>query len=243
MPSTTLRAFLARVPWWCWSFLGARASVGSALAASAVGAIPRHSSYQWWFHVGLGGYTSAHVVLYASVAVMGVAWLALGVIARRDELSLARASATFVAWATPLFLAPPLFSRDIYSYIAQGHLARAGLNPYHVAPNALPHDALFASLAHVWTATPSPYGPLFVTLTRLTSALAGHALIGQVMAFRALELVGVALAPWALADLARPLGARVGVGWWGGGPGRRGGGVTARAVGGRAWVLRCGSAS
>lgn len=214
MPSTTLRARLAGAPWWCWSLLGALASVGLALAASAVGAIPRPSSYQWWFHAGLGGYTSAHVVLYASVAVMGAAWLALGVIARRDELSLARASATFVAWATPLFLAPPLFSRDIYSYIAQGRLARAGLNPYHVAPNALPHDALFFSLAHVWTATPSPYGPLFVTLTRLTSAIAGQSLMGQVFAFRALELVGVALATWALADLARRLGARVGVALW-----------------------------
>lgn len=214
MPTTALRTRLANAPWWYWSTLGALASVGVGLAGSAVGAIPRPSTYRWWVHVSLGGYSAAHVVLYASLLVLGVAWLALGVTARRGDLSVRRALATFAAWAAPLFVAPPLFSRDIYSYIAQGQLARAGFNPYHVAPNALAHDALFFSLAHVWTATPSPYGPLFVTLTRVSAALSGPSLIAQVLVFRVLELVGVGLAVWALGELARRLGARAGVALW-----------------------------
>ncbi len=214
MPTMTLRARVTGAAWWYWSALGALASVGVGLAGSAVGAVPRPASYRWWFHVSLGGYGAAHVVLYISLAVLGVAWLALGVSARRGELSVTRALATFVAWASPLFVAPPLFSRDIYSYIAQGKLARAGLNPYKFAPDALAHNALFYSLAHVWTATPSPYGPLFVILARASAAISGPSLIAQVLVFRSLELIGVALALWALTDLSRRLGAHSGVALW-----------------------------
>src|SRR5262249_24301776 len=37
-------------------------------------------------------------------------------------------------WVAPLVLAPPMFSRDIYSYLAQGALVGHGLDAYVVGP-------------------------------------------------------------------------------------------------------------
>ena len=214
MPITSLRARLAVAPWWAWITLGAVGAVGLALAGSDVGAVPRPTPYRWWFHLPLGGYRGAHVVLYVAMAALGVAWLGLGAVARRGSLTRFRVLVAFVAWATPLFVGAPLFSRDIYSYIAQGELAAAGLNPYHVAPSALSHDTLFYSLAVVWRHTPSPYGPLFVLLTRAGARIGGTNLIGLILTFRVLELVGLVLGAWALTSIARHLGANEGVALW-----------------------------
>ncbi len=45
----------------------------------------------------------------------------------------------FVAlvWAVPLLLAPPLFSRDVYTYAAQGEMVSHHINPYSYGPNVL----------------------------------------------------------------------------------------------------------
>ncbi len=41
-----------------------------------------------------------------------------------------RWSAILTAWTAPLLLAPPLFSRDVYAYLAQGRLLAEGYDPY-----------------------------------------------------------------------------------------------------------------
>ena len=78
-----------------------------------------------------------------------------------------------VLWGLPFFLGAPLFSRDLYSYVAQGQLARHGLNPYVVAPSALGPGNLLSSIASVWRHTASPYGPLFVSVSHLGASVAG----------------------------------------------------------------------
>ena len=40
-------------------------------------------------------------------------------------------------WLVPLALGPALFSRDVYSYLAQGTVLHVGANPYHTAPDSL----------------------------------------------------------------------------------------------------------
>ena len=54
---------------------------------------------------------------------------------RDDALAMVR-HATIV-WSAPLVLAPPLFSRDGWSYAAQGMLTHLGLSPYEHGPAAL----------------------------------------------------------------------------------------------------------
>ena len=46
-----------------------------------------------------------------------------------------------------------------------------GLNPYSVPPSALGSGPLLASIASVWRPTASPYGPLFVTVSRAAAAI------------------------------------------------------------------------
>jgi hypothetical protein len=40
-------------------------------------------------------------------------------------------------WSLPLLLAPPLFSRDAYSYAGQGRLVHVGIDPYRYGPAAI----------------------------------------------------------------------------------------------------------
>jgi alpha-1,6-mannosyltransferase len=66
----------------------------------------------------------------------------------------------------------------------------------------------------VWRSTTSPYGPLFIESSRLLAAGSAGSLIGAVMAFRAFELVGVALVMFFLPRLARQLGTDPGIALW-----------------------------
>ena len=127
---------------------------------------------------------------------VGWAWIILGV------------------WGLTFVVGPPLFSRDLYSYVAQGLIAHHGLDPYTVGPDVLGPGHLLNSVASVWRSTPSPYGPLFVTISRGVAAVSGGSLIVQVIAYRLLELVGVVLCMVFLPRLARHLGTDPGVAVW-----------------------------
>ena len=67
-----------------------------------------------------------------------------------------------------LFPALPLFSSDLFSYLAYGELSANGLDMMRVGPAALPGSA-FADIAQ-WQTTPSVYGPV----ANLLMAAAGH---------------------------------------------------------------------
>ena len=62
----------------------------------------------------------------------------------------------------PLLLAPPLFSRDIYSYAAQGEMMSHHISPYHYGPGVLGAAPSVTLVDHLWLNTPVPYGPLFM---------------------------------------------------------------------------------
>ena len=60
---------------------------------------------------------------------LAVAWFGLA-----RERSERRLWVVWAAWCLPLVVAPALFSRDVYSYLAQGTILHLGLSPYHHAP-------------------------------------------------------------------------------------------------------------
>ena len=66
----------------------------------------------------------------------------------------------------------------------------------------------------MWRDTASPYGPLFVSVSRLGASVGGGSLVSQILVFRALELVGVALLMVSLPPLARRLGNDAGTALW-----------------------------
>jgi hypothetical protein len=199
-----------------WIALGFVASLGLVLTGVSVGSIPRPGNGSSWLGLprGVSPSPALTVIFYASLLLMVAAWLAVGVEARRRTLTTRRATLILGVWGLPLFLGPPLFSRDLYSYIGQGLLAHHGFNPYTVGPVALGKGPLLWSVAQVWRATPAPYGPLFVTLSRGIAAVFGNGLVAEVLAFRALELIGVALMVYSLPRLARHLGADPGIALW-----------------------------
>jgi len=184
------------------------------VSASGIGAIPRPRDNQWWFTVQTGTGIGSHLEFYASVGLLLAGWVGVGYHAYRGNLSVRMAWLILALWGLPFVLGEPLFSRDLYSYIAQGQLARNGLNPYVDAPSALGPGNVLWSVAKVWRNTASPYGPLFVSLSHVAVAVAGASMVVQILVFRSLELIGVVLMMVSLPVLARRLGNDPGIALW-----------------------------
>jgi hypothetical protein len=120
---------------------------------------------------------------------------------------------TTALWAVPLLCAPPLFSRDVYAYAAQGDVFAHGLDPYGAGPAALPSEWL-GSISPTWWHSPAPYGPLFLVLARAVVGLSGGHLVVAVLLFRLVALAGVVLVAVYLPRLARACGADVRTATW-----------------------------
>ncbi|HEY2318432.1 MAG TPA: polyprenol phosphomannose-dependent alpha 1,6 mannosyltransferase MptB [Solirubrobacteraceae bacterium] len=188
---------------WVWAALGL---AGSALVAYAAPRAVDDRVVGWWYVPGApSGRATSLVLVYVGMAALCCAWLGLGraLPSRRGLLLVAG------AWALPLALAPPLFSRDVYSYLAQGTILALGHSPYHTAPAALAglgHPHVLAAVSPFWRHTTAPYGPLFLGLVALITAIVGSHLVAGVLLTRALELIGAVLLAIYVPRLARSLG-------------------------------------
>ncbi|MBQ1021969.1 polyprenol phosphomannose-dependent alpha 1,6 mannosyltransferase MptB [Micromonospora sp. D93] len=107
-------------------------------------------------------------------------------------------------WALPLLVAPPLGSRDVYSYACQGWTYAHGVDPYTVGVAAAGCPWL-DTVAPIWRDTPAPYGPVFVLLAALAVGLGGG-LTGTIVALRVIAVAGLLLAALCLPGLARAAG-------------------------------------
>ena len=166
---------------------------------------------QWWFQTKLvSGTVGTEIIFYAGVAAVVIAWVGLGFELRRpDAVSMRTLVVIGALWCLPLALGPPLFSRDVYSYIAQGTLLHLGHNPYQVTPLTLGHlgqQHILNAVSHTWLRTTAPYGPLFLLVVGWLVAAAGYKLVLAVILVRLLAVLGVALLMAALPPLARRLG-------------------------------------
>jgi alpha-1,6-mannosyltransferase len=140
---------------------------------------------------------------------MALAWLMLGRFALGDRrMSRGELDRTLWLWALPLLMAPPMYSKDVYSYLAQSQICRLGLDPYRVGPaTGLGLDQVFTlSVPSLWRETPAPYGPLFLWIGRGISALTGEDIVAAVLCHRLVVLVGVGLIVWATPRLASRCG-------------------------------------
>ncbi|BBX96887.1 alpha-(1-_6)-mannopyranosyltransferase A [Mycobacterium lacus] len=161
-----------------------------------------------WLRFGHGLVLSS-ILLWAGVGLMVIAWLVLGrrLLADPGPNSATEFTmrATTAFWLAPLLLSVPVFSRDTYSYLAQGALLRDGFDPYAVGPVANP-NALLDNVSPIWTITTAPYGPVFILVAKLvTMAVGNHVIVGT-MLLRLCMLPGLALLIWAAPRLARQLG-------------------------------------
>ena len=158
-----------------------------------------------WLRFGHGLVLSS-VLLWGGVALMLFAWLWLG----RSVIDGSAREYTMVAttgfWLAPLLLSVPVFSRDTYSYLAQGALLRDGFDPYAVGPVDNP-NSLLDNVSPIWTTTTAPYGPAFILVAKFVTMLVGDHVIAGTMVLRLCMLPGLALLIWAAPRLARHVGA------------------------------------
>lgn len=140
---------------------------------------------------------------------MALAWLMLGRFAMgKRQMSRGDLDRTLLLWMLPLLIAPPMYSKDVYSYLAQSQISLEGLDPYKVGPaSGLGLGHVFTlSVPSVWRETPAPYGPLFLWIGRGISALTGENIVAAVLCHRVVVLAGVAMIVWATPRLARRCG-------------------------------------
>lgn len=140
---------------------------------------------------------------------MALAWLMLGRFALGDRrMSRSQLDRLLWLWVLPLLIAPPMYSRDVYSYLAQSQIGISGLDPYRVGPaTGLGLDHVFTlSVPNMWRETPAPYGPLFLWIGQGISALTGENIVAAVLCHRLVVLFGVGLIVWATPRLAHRCG-------------------------------------
>ncbi|WP_241249798.1 alpha-(1-_6)-mannopyranosyltransferase A [Rhodococcus sp. X156] len=165
-----------------------------------------------WLRFG-HGHDLSTAAIYVGVLAMFFAWMRIGRRVLRDELSPTALRGVLVLWMAPLLASPPLFSRDAYSYLAQGALLRDGFKPYEVGPVANP-GVLLDNVSSVWTTTTAPYGPLFLLLSDLITRICGDSVVAGTILLRLVMLPGIGLLVWALPRLAAHLGGNHAVALW-----------------------------
>ncbi|MEU4668328.1 polyprenol phosphomannose-dependent alpha 1,6 mannosyltransferase MptB [Amycolatopsis sp. NPDC023774] len=155
--------------------------------------------------------TVSLAIAFSGMGILVLSWLMLGRFARPASARLAsqgQMARTIAMWVAPLLLIPPLFSRDVYSYLAQSEIVHRGMDPYTLGPaQALGvADPLTAGVANMWRETPAPYGPLLLRLGGWLAPIGGTNIVTGVLLQRGLALVGVVLIVWAVPRLARRFG-------------------------------------
>ncbi|WP_179472698.1 alpha-(1-_6)-mannopyranosyltransferase A [Mycolicibacterium vinylchloridicum] len=201
------------------ALLGFLGAVLITLGGLGAGSTRQHdplleSMHLSWLRFGHGLVVSS-VLLWGGVVVMLVAWLWVGrrVVDKDAGVSDYTMIATTGFWLAPLLLSVPLFSRDTYSYLAQGALLRDGLDPYAVGP-VENQNSLLDNVSPIWTTTTAPYGPAFILVARFVTGLVGDHVVAGTMLLRLCMLPGLAMLIWAAPRVARHIGANGAVALW-----------------------------
>jgi alpha-1,6-mannosyltransferase len=197
--------------------LGLAGAVLLVAGAFGAGGVQRHDPLisdgpLAWLRFG-HGYDLAVGTVYLGFGMMVWAWVKLGrhILAHRVGVRAALVCAT--AWTVPMLISPPLFTRDVYSYLAQGSEALRGIDPYKFGPRVLT-GPVADNVHYFWQNTPSPYGPLFVGLAKGVYLVAGENVWLGLLLMRLALLAGWPLLLWAMPRLTAWLGGRLPVALW-----------------------------
>jgi alpha-1,6-mannosyltransferase len=167
-----------------------------------------------WIRYGHGKML-ATAVLYIGFALVVWAWVRLG---RHVLAGRVNARAVLIAalcWMAPLLISPPVFTRDVFSYLGQGTLPLQGFDPYQAGPASLENIPDISQNVHpFWQTTPAPYGPMFILLAKGVASVTGSNAIAGVLLMRLVLAIGMVLLIWALPGLVKHLGGKLPVALW-----------------------------
>ena len=156
-------------------------------------------------HPGHALFSAATFVL--GMTLLSLAWIRLGAFSTDSSQTARRRLCVVLAvgalWTAPILLSPPLLSNDVYSYAAQGELASRGVDPTVVGPNALGGGPFMRAADAIWWNNPAPYGPAWNKIAETVVVAVDHDAALSVWALRAVVLVAVIIAAFALYDLTR----------------------------------------
>ncbi len=188
--------------------------VGSVLGGQS---FETHLPGAWFFGMpgGLfGSYGTSNTLppiaslalVFGGLILLTRVWIGfLGHLNRHTGFPVRRVVLVVTIWAVPLLLAPPLFSRDVYTYAAQGEMVSHHINPYSYGPNVLGATPFNTLADSVWSGTESPYGPTFLTVDGAVDQVSGHQILADLLLLRLLEVGALALMVAATPTLARSL--------------------------------------
>jgi alpha-1,6-mannosyltransferase len=201
-----------------WSFLRRPALLGFvAVMSICLGASLPSSPFKlemggtWFF--GEATWPTTVLMLPGVVAVYGGmvlfvrVWFGLYQTLRaRPGVPIRQLGYMLALWLTPLLVVAPLFSRDVFSYAAQGEMMSHHINPYHYGPGTLGSGPYVSGVDPLWINTAAPYGPLFLMLAGWSASLSLHHALVTVLLLRLQSVVGIALIAYCIPKLARSFG-------------------------------------
>ena len=132
------------------------------------------------------------LMVFVGVGLLLQTWLVLGSdLMSGLRMQFGTLAVILTAWSVPLLFVPPLFSRDVYAYLAQGRLLAEGYDPYAGGVSQLP-GWFIEGVDPLWGETPSPYGPLFLMVARGVAVFVGDQVFLGALMFRFMAVLGVA---------------------------------------------------
>jgi hypothetical protein len=147
------------------------------------------------------------VAVFVGMLVLSRVWYDLArALDRERGVPVRKLAVIFAIWVLPLLVAPPLFSRDVYSYAAQGDMVTHGITPYQYGPSVLGAGPYVTNVDPLWGSAAAPYGPVFLRLDGLIVTLTAHNPLATVVGLRFLALVGVILLAVFIPKLAEACG-------------------------------------
>jgi alpha-1,6-mannosyltransferase len=187
-----------------------------ALLAISIGASMPSSPFKlempgvWFFGEPKSGGASTWGIYFGLAAVYGgllllmrVWWGMTRLYARRPGIPIRQMKWVFVLWSLPMMVVAPIFSRDVYSYAAQGEMVSRHMNPYLYGPFQLGNNAFSAPVDPLWGNTPAPYGPLFLQIDGFFARITFHNELATIVLLRLLSLAGVILIAVCIPRLAK----------------------------------------
>jgi hypothetical protein len=154
-------------------------------------------------------YLLSIVLVYGGLLLLMRVWLRLAEVMKlHGGAPLKALWGMLTLWSIPMIVAPPLFSRDVFSYAAQGEMTSFHISPYVYGPFTLGQGAnsYVNPVDPLWGNTPAPYGPFFLFLDGSIDKITRHHQLWTVVGLRLLEVVAVALIGYGITLLAKGLG-------------------------------------
>jgi len=185
--------------------VGATLTVGAWAATGPT--TPATDPTTWLGLIGARQQSDARLVVTELLLAAGLlaligGWWWLQRLATREAAGLRAALTAWLLWTVPFALGPPLGSRDVWAYAAQGELGRRGLDPSRYPVSALGPGPLLAAVDPRWRETRPPYGGLGVLLERGAAAVGGGHPLATVVVLRVLAVLAVAVLVLGAARLA-----------------------------------------